>query len=117
MEPVNSIDYLGKTVDVKTDRQLGTRHPKHGFMYMLNYGFIPNTISGDGEELDAYIVGVFEPVEEFTGEVIAIIHRTNDNDDKLVVAPKGINYSDDAIRALTEFQERFFESIIIRKGK
>ena len=115
MEQVNSIDYIGKTVVVKTDRQLGTRHPKHGFMYMLNYGFIPNTISGDGEELDAYIVGVYEPVEEFTGEVIAIIHRTNDNDDKLVVAPKGIYYSDDAIRALTEFQERFFESIIIRK--
>lgn len=117
MEQVNSIDYLGKTVVVKTDRQLGTRHPKHRFMYMLNYGFIPNTISGDGEELDAYIVGVFEPVEEYEGEVIAVIHRTNDNDDKLVVAPKGINYSDDAIRALTEFQERFFESIIIRKEK
>ncbi len=106
--------YLGKEVFVKIDRQLGTRHPKHGFMYMLNYGFIPNTISGDGEELDAYLVGVFEPVEEFEGCVIAVIHRTNDNDDKLIVAPKDINYSDEAIKALTEFQERFFESIIIR---
>ncbi len=81
---------------------------------MLNYGYIPNTISGDGEELDAYLVGVYEPVEEFVGEVIAVIHRTNDDDDKLVVAPKGLNYSDDAIRAVTEFQERFFESVIIR---
>ena len=83
-------------------------------MYMLNYGYIPDTISGDGEELDAYILGVYEPVEEFTGKVIAIIHRTNDDDDKLIVVPKGSNYSDDAIRALTEFQERFFESIILR---
>ena len=74
----------------------------------------PHTISGDGEELDAYIVGVFEPVEEFEGRVIAIIHRTNDDDDKLIVAPKGVDYSDDAIRALTEFQERFFKSVIIR---
>ena len=41
-------------------------------------------------------------------------HRTNDDDDKLVVAPQGIDYSDDAIRAMTEFQERFFKSIIIR---
>ena len=115
MEKVDAKDYLGKEVVVKMDRMLGTRHPKHGFMYMLNYGYIPNTISGDGEELDAYVVGVYEPVEEFTGKVIAIIHRTNDDDDKLVVAPDNVNYDDTAIKALTEFQERFFESIIIRK--
>ena len=111
---VNAKDYLGKKVNVKIDRQLGTRHPKHGFMYMLNYGYIPNTISGDGEELDCYLLGVYEPVENFKGKVIAIIHRTNDDDDKLIVAPKDKEYSDEAIKALTEFQERFFESIIIR---
>ena len=48
-------------------------------------------------------------------EVIAIIHRTNDNDDKLVVMEKGRNYTDEQIRALTEFQEQWFESVIIRK--
>ena len=114
MEITNSKDFLGKLVTMKVDRQLGSRHPKHGFMYMLNYGFIPNTISPDGEELDAYLVGVFEPVEEYEGHVIAVIHRTNDDDDKLIVAPKDVDYSDDAIRAMTEFQERFFESIILR---
>ena len=81
---------------------------------MLNYGFIPNTISGDGEELDAYLVGEFDPVKKSLGKVIAIIHRTNDDDDKLIVSKDGKEYSDDAIRALTEFQERFFDSIIIR---
>lgn len=115
MDKVNSNDYLNKDVLVKIDRNLGSKHPKHGFIYTLNYGYIPNTISGDGEELDAYVLGVYEPIEEFEGKVIAIIHRTNDEDDKLVVAPKNINYSDDAIKALTEFQERFFNSIIIRK--
>ena len=115
MNKVNSNDYLNKDVLVKIDRKLGSHHPKHGFIYTLNYGYIPNTISGDGEELDAYVLGVYEPIEEFKGKVIAIIHRTNDEDDKLIVAPKNINYSDDAIKALTEFQERFFNSIIIRK--
>ena len=113
-DKVNAKDFLGKEVKVVVDRQLGTRHPKHSFMYMLNYGYIPNTISGDGEELDAYLLGVYEPVKEYDGEVIAYIHRTNDDDDKLIVVPKGIEYSDDAIKALTEFQERFFESEIIR---
>ena len=115
MEKANAKDYLGKEVHIKIDRRLGSNHPKHGFMYMLNYGYVPNTISGDGEELDAYLLGVFEPVSEFDGEVIAYIHRTNDNDDKLIVVPKGKEYSDDAISALTEYQERFFESQIIRK--
>lgn len=114
MEKVNAKDFLGKEVSIEIDRPLGTRHPKHGFMYMLNYGFIPNTISGDGEELDAYLVGEFEPVEKSDGKVIAIIHRINDDDDKLIVSKEGKEYSDDAIRTLTEFQEKFFESVIIR---
>ena len=107
-------EYLGTIVEVKIDRPLGSKHPKHGFIYQVNYGYIPNTISGDGEELDAYVLGEHEPIESFNGEVIAIIHRTNDDDDKLVVMEKGRNYTDDQIRALTEFQERWFESVIIR---
>lgn len=110
----NAKDYLGKDIEIIIDRPLGSRHPKHGFMYNINYGYVPNTISGDGEELDAYLLGEFEPVKKATGKVIAIIRRTNDDDDKLIVSKEGVNYSDDAIRALTEFQEKYFESIIIR---
>lgn len=114
MESVMTNDYLGKSVSIVVDRKLGTKHPKHGFIYMVNYGYVPNTVSGDGEELDAYLLGVFEPVDGFIGKVIAVIHRTNDDDDKLVVVPDDRKYSDDAIRALTEFQEQYFESVIIR---
>lgn len=110
-------DYLGKIIKVKMDRPFGSKHPKHEFIYPVNYGYIPNTISGDGEELDAYLLGVFEPVEEYEGECIAIIHRTDDDDDKLVVVPKGKEYSDDAIDALIEFQEQYFNHIIVRKEK
>ena len=105
---------MGKNVSIVIDRKLGTKHPKHGFIYMVNYGYVPNSVSGDGEELDAYLLGVFEPIEEFLGKVIAVIHRTNDDDDKLVVVPNDREYSDEAIRALTEFQEQYFESVIIR---
>lgn len=114
MKSVGATDYLGKNVSIVIDRKLGTKHPKHGFIYMVNYGYVPNTVSGDGEEIDAYLLGVFEPIEEFLGKVIAVIHRTNDDDDKLVVVPNDREYSDEAIRALTEFQEQYFESVIIR---
>lgn len=107
-------EYLGKKVRVVMDRPLGSVHPKHGFVYPVNYGYIPDTISGDGEELDAYVLGEHNPLSEFDGVVVAIIHRINDNDDKLIVMQEGRNYTDDQIRALTEFQEQWFESIIIR---
>ena len=115
MEKASFKDYLGKKVHVVVDRPMGTKHPKHGFIYPINYGYIPNTISGDGEELDAYIIGVFEAVKEFDGECIAAIHRMKDDDDKLVVAPEGKIYTKEQIEALVEFQESFFEHEIIEK--
>ena len=110
----NSIDFFNKVISIKIDRPMGSKHSKHGFIYPVNYGYVPNTISGDNEELDCYVLGVYEPLETFTGKCIAIIHRTNDNDDKLIVVPENKTFTDDEIRALTAFQERFFESEIIR---
>lgn len=111
---MDTTKFLGKTVTIKIDRPMGSKHPKHGFIYPINYGFVPGTIAADGEELDAYLLGMFEPVEVFTGKCIAIIKRTDDDDDKLIIVPDGMNYTDDQINALTEFQERFFKHKIIR---
>lgn len=105
--------FLNKTVHLTIDRPLGSKHPKYGNIYLLNYGYIKDVKAPDGEDVDAYVLGEFEPLNEFDGKCIAIIHRENDEDDKLVVARK--NYSDEQIIALTEFQEKFFESKIIRK--
>lgn len=110
-------DYIGKTIHIKIDRPFGSKHPKHGFIYPVNYGYVPNTVSGDGEELDCYLLGVFEPVEEYDGKCIAIVHRTDDDDDKLVIVPEGKEYNDSQIDALTEFQEQYFKHIIIREKK
>lgn len=106
-------EYLNKEVKIIVDRPLASKHPEHEIYYPLNYGYIPNTISGDGEEIDAYIIGEFQPLKEFDGVVIAIIHRKNDVEDKLVVAKFPDRYSKEQIQALVEFQERFFDSEII----
>ena len=107
-------EYLKKLVYIKIDRPLGSKHPKYDLIYPINYGYVPNTISGDGEELDAYLLGIDKPLCEYNGYCIAIIHRTNDNDDKLIIVPKGINYTNDEIEKEIEFQEKFFKHIIIR---
>ncbi len=109
----NIEEYINNIIDVEIDRPMGSLHPKHGFVYPVNYGYVPNTMSGDGEELDVYVLGVFEPLDKFRGQCIAVIKRINDNDDKLIVVPEGIHYTALQIKALTEFQERWFESDII----
>ena len=113
---MDNIKYLDKTLEVKIDRPFGSKHPKHGFIYPVNYGYVSNTVSGDGEELDCYVLGIFEPLENFKGKCIAIIHRLDDNDDKLIIVPENKAFSNNEIRVLTEFQERFFESEIIRNS-
>lgn len=100
--------FLGKTVKVTMDRPLGSKHPKHGYVYPVNYGFVPETVSPDGEELDAYVLEIDIPLKEFTGHCTAIIRRLNDQDDKLVVVPEGVSLSDDQIRQATHFQEQYF---------
>lgn len=109
-----SYSYIGNKIKVKIDRKIGSEHPKYGFKYLLNYGYIPNTVSADKEEIDCYVLGIEEPIEEFEGRCIAVIHRLNDDDDKIIVAPEGMNYTDSEIRKLTEFQEKYFISEIIR---
>ncbi|MFA6415814.1 MAG: DNA adenine methylase [Candidatus Paceibacterota bacterium] len=88
---------------------------KHDFVYEVNYGFISGVKAPDGKELDAYYLGVNEPLEKAKGEVVAIIHRTNDDDDKLVVVPDGVVLTDEEIKQQVHFQEQWFESIVIRK--
>src|SRR3990167_169086 len=104
--PIYATQYLNKEVQVTIDRQKDSKHPKHGFIYELNYGFVPNTKAPDGEEVDAYVIGVDEPIVEFKGVCIAVIHRLNDDDDKLVVVPPDISLTDEEIRTKTHFQEQ-----------
>ena len=109
--------YIGETVYVKMDRPKGTKHPKFGFEYPVNYGFLPYTQSGDGEELDAYVLGIDKPLEEYIGRCIGVIHRLNDDDDKLIVVPESLDLRDEDIEAEVAFQEKWFQHTLIRQHK
>lgn len=105
---------LGKKVIVTIDRQLGTKHPMWEWYYDVNYGYIADTLAPDGKELDAYVLLVDKPVSEFSGTVVAIIHRTNNDDDKLVVIPDGASITDGQIESLTAFMEKWYKHVIVR---
>jgi len=109
--------FLGKEVEVIIDRPLGSRHPKHGFVYEVNYGYIPNVKAPDGEDLDAYYLGTDVAVEKAIGVVRAIVHRLEDDDDKLVVMPENITMTDEEIEKAVLFQEKWFKHKIFRDNK
>lgn len=106
--------YVGKEVDLTIDRPLGSKHPKHGFVYEVNYGFITGVKAPDGEDLDAYYLGADKPLKRAHGTCIAIAHRRNDDDDKLIVVPLGTVMSDEHIMSAIHFQEQWFDTEIVR---
>ena len=97
------------------DWPLGSKHPEHGFDYPVNYGYLPGTEAADGEAIDAYYLGVYNPLERAEGEVIAIVHRLHDDDDKLVVVPQGMRLSEQEIEDAVAFKEQWFDSCVLRR--
>lgn len=105
-------EYLGKTVEIVVDRPIGCIHVTKGITlnYTINYGYIPDLMGGDGEEQDVYILGVAVPLERFTGRIIAAIRRSDDNEDKLVAAPEGMEFHQGQIAEAAHFVEKYFDS-------
>ena len=105
---------LGKLVTVTVDRPLGSFHPEYKDMYYpINYGYIKGIIAPDGEEQDAYILGVDVPLQEVTGRVIAVIRRSDDVEEKWVVAPDGVTFTKEEIMDAVHFQEQYFQSEVV----
>ncbi|MDE6627670.1 MAG: inorganic pyrophosphatase [Lachnospiraceae bacterium] len=105
---------IGEIVKVIVDRPLGSYHPNYQDLYYpVNYGYIEGVMAPDGEEQDAYILGVHTAVQEFTGKVIAIIHRYDDIEEKWVVAPDDMDFNREEIMEQVQFQEQYFKYKII----
>ena len=104
-------DLLGQAVHVIVDRPVG--HCHKGTVYPINYGYIPGLMGGDGEEQDAYILGIDTPLSDFDGQVVGAIRRKNDVEDKLIVAPEGMVFHQGQIAEAVHFQEQFFDSFIL----
>lgn len=105
--------FIGKDIEIVVDRPLGSRHPEFGFVYEANYGYAEGVKAPDGENLDAYFLGGDGPLKMAKGKVVAVIHRLDDDDDKLVVVADG-DLGDGEIRKMVDFQEKWFEYEILR---
>ena len=91
--------------------------------YPVNYGYVSGVLGGDGAEQDIYLLGVKSPVHEFTGKVIAVYHRYDDNETKWIVVPCDDEGkvpvdieipTDNEIYAQIAFQEQFFCGVLVK---
>ena len=106
--------FLGKRLTIMVDRPAGSTHPDHpDIRYPINYGYVPGILSPDGEEMDAYVYGVSKPLHRFTGTVIAAVHRRDDTEDKLVVAPTGMMAYEPQIAEAVRFAEQYFDTTLV----
>lgn len=105
---------IGDIVTVTVDRPLGSFHPEHRELYYpVNYGYVKGVTAPDGEEQDAYILGVGRPVEVFTGKLIAVVRRHDDIEEKWVVCPEDMTFQKEEIMEQIRFQEQYFQSEIL----
>ena len=107
--------FLGKKIEVIMDRPIGSKHPQYDFVYESNYGYIEGIKAPDGKDLDAYYLGTDKLVEKAVGIVKAIVHRLDDDDDKLIVMPEDIEMSNEEIEKCIFFQEKWFKHKIIKE--
>lgn len=106
--------FLGRRLTIIVDRPAGSAHPEHpDIRYPINYGYVPGILAPDGEEMDAYIYGVGKPLHRFTGTVIAAVHRRDDKEDKLVVAPTGMMAYEPQIAEAIRFAEQYFDTTLV----
>ena len=62
--------------------------------------------------MDVYLLGVDVPVDEFEAHIIAVVHREDDVEDKLVGVPFGVAFTKEEIAEAVHFQEQYYHSYI-----
>ncbi len=102
-------EWIGRRVLTIIDRPIGSYHPRFQHLrYPLNYGYIPGTLSGDGEAVDVYVIGEDRVFSKLYVCVLAIIHREDDDEDKLVAARTMKMVNPEYIMSMVRFVEQYF---------
>lgn len=115
MEYLLGRNMLGKTVTVIVERHYGDYHPTlQDTRLPYNAGYVKQDITEeDALFQDAYIIGVEENIDVFTGYVCGIIYHKDEENSKWIVAPIGMNVDYDDVIQLLGLEEQFYDSRFI----
>lgn len=118
---INTIIEIPKwsTLKIEWNRQLAVfeldRVEPSIFAKPVNYGFIPQTLDEDGDELDTLVI-TNDPIPTgvyLKARVIGVMKFVDDGevDDKIIVVPADDRNMDDAITSIDDLQERWKQKI------
>lgn len=92
---------------IEIDRRKGSDHPRYpGWVYPLDYGFVPGTVGGDGKEVDVFCGGVEN------GLSAALIVRHDGHEEIKLLW----NASDDDVRAAHDFLADDMPVTVVRRS-
>ncbi|MBI5410284.1 MAG: hypothetical protein HZA14_13055 [Nitrospirae bacterium] len=103
-----------RKVVVFVDKPMGSKHPRFGWTYPINCGYVRRACTIHGDTLSVYILGVDRPINIFSGKAIAVVYRRTETTYRLVVAPDGIDFSDNEIEKAIEFENEKHNRLILR---
>ena len=106
LEYISGKEALGKKVTVIVDHPYGSFHPiLPDVVYTCNYGYVDAL---DEEEFqNAYVYGIQEPIDTFTGFVIAIIYHRDETETRWVVSGSLLYDKQDVINAIGEMEQEY----------
>lgn len=110
----SAYEFINQTVRIEINNSSIAKYYKVKNSFPINCGYVQDVLDGDGKQLECYIVGINEERKEFTGKCIAILHQFDNTQDKLIVAPNDIDYTDNQIREILKFKEKNYMNEIIR---
>lgn len=109
----------GSTLKIEWDRKNAAftldRVEPQIFAKPVNYGFIPQTLDEDGDELDTLVVCA-EPIPTgvwFEAKIIGVMKFIDDGevDDKIVVVPADDRHTGNSIESLDDLGERWKQQV------
>lgn len=107
------------TLKIEWNRQLGVfeldRVEPSIFAKPVNYGFIPQTLDEDGDELDTLII-TNDPIPTgvyLKARVVGVMHFVDDGevDDKIIVVPADDRNTGDQINSIEDIHEQWKQKV------
>lgn len=114
MEYLCGKSLLGKTVTVIVERPYGSLDLRNEGELSVNCGYIQEEITmNDTDMKNACIVGVYQPVETFTGVVIGLVYHEEDSNIHAIVARNGELIDHDKVIQEIGMVEQYYHSRIV----
>lgn len=118
MEYLCGRSYLGKNVTVIVDRPYGSLDLRSDGEMTCNCGYVQQPVTmEDNDDIEARIVGIYEPRESFTGTVIGIIYHKEDSHMHLIVAPPAWTINRNEIITQIGMVEQYYHTRMILCGE